>query len=391
MKRGIFTIVLVFVVAMVIPVGAAETKELKIGVLGPMTGPVAFVGAIQKNAVLLAAEDVNAAGGVTVAGQRYKIKPIVYDTKYKVDVAKLAAERLLFEDKVKFILGGFSVDTRGFQAMTEKEKVIIFPGGGANFPDPKTPYTFILTANVGAKYKALYEYLKEKRPELKTIAFINPDGFQGSAYEKHALKAAEPLGYKVISSDFIARGSSDLTPVLTRILAKKPDILDLGGTGGASDSALIIKQAYELGYTGQIVLAIGLQSKTVKEVAGDKALEGVMETGYTADDPSLSPGFKKFAARWKKRFPKLPFIDLTSEYYDTTLGFFKFFDGQDTLDTEVLKDRLADYSWNGIYGKVFFGGEKTFGIKRQKIQPVYLSKWKGGKPVIVVKKQAFLP
>jgi len=57
----------------------------------------------------------------------------------------------------------------------------------------------------------------------------------------------------------------------------------------------------------------------------------------------------------------------------------------------VLKDRLADYSWNGIYGQVFFGGEKTFGIKRQKIQPVYLSKWKNGKPVIVVKKQAFLP
>ena len=98
---------------------------------------------------------------------------------------------------------------------------------------------------------------------------------------------------------------------------------------------------------------------------------------------ALSPEFKKFAETYTKRFPKLPFIDLCSEAYDSALAFFKFLNGQDTMDTSVLKDRFGNYVWNGIYGKTYFGGKKTYGIKRQKVQPLYLSRWKNGKPSII--------
>jgi len=371
------------------PVMAAD--ELPVGVLIALSGPVAFAGKTVENATMMAAEEINAAGGLKIAGKQYKIKIIAYDTKYSVQASKPAAERMIFEDKVKFIVGGLSADTQGFQPVTEPNKVIVMPVGGAILPDPKKPYTFRITGLVDAKYVGVFNFIAKNMPQLKAVSFINPDNPAGEQYSKFSRQAAEPLGFKVVGSEFISLGSSDLTPALTKILAKKPDILDLGATGGGSDSALVIKQARELGYKGQMVAAVGLQSKTVLEVVGQAGMEGVIETGFTPDDPALSPEFRSFAAKYIAAYPKMPFIDLCSETYDSVLAFFKFLNGQDTLDTAVLKDRFADYVWNGIHGKTFFGGEKTFGIKRQKVQPMYLSQWKNGKPVIIATVDAPVP
>ena len=91
------------------------------------------------------------------------------------------------------------------------------------------------------------------------------------------------------------------------------------------------------------------------------------------------------------RFPKLPFVDLVSEVYDVTYHFFKFLDGQNSLDPEIIEARYADYEWNGIYGKCNWGGKKKYGIKRLKMQPVYFSEWRNGKPVIFTKGIGFIP
>ena len=139
---------------------------------------------------------------------------------------------------------------------------------------------------------------------------------------------AKSLGFNIVASEFVATGSSDFSPTITRVLARQPDIIDLGGTGGGRDSALIIKQAHELGYKKQIVCAVGLQSSTVKEVAGIQAMEGIIETGFDPDDPAVSPAFRVFAKNYTKTYPKLPFIDLTSEFYDTVVNFFRFLDGR---------------------------------------------------------------
>lgn len=395
MKKGILLIVLAIVLAVsVAVVGCAAPgpkSDLSIGFLCPLTGPLAFAGETMLNASTLAADEVNAAGGVTVAGQPYKFVIKSYDTKYKTEDARAAAERLIFEDKVKYIIGALSLDTQGFQSVTEENKVIILPAGGSILPDAKKPYTFRITALVDAKYNGLYGYLKKNMPNLKSVAFFNPDNPVGQDYTRMSKQAAGPLGFTIVAEEFVALGGGDFTATLTKILAKKPDILDIGATGGGSDSALVIKQARELGFKGQIVAAVGLQSKTVLEVVGPQGMEGVIETGYSADDPGLSPEFKAVIKKYTEKYPKQPFIDLTSETYDAMLGIFKFFNGQTTLDPTVLKDKLAEYSWTGIYGKCYFGGEKSFGIKRAKVQPIYLSKWQGGKPQIVTTIDAPVP
>jgi branched-chain amino acid transport system substrate-binding protein len=393
-RLNVPTLVIVLVVGLIFAgfAGSAYAdKELKIGFLGPLSGPVAFAGKTMLNASIFAVDEINAAGGITVAGEPHKIKLISYDTKYATAPARSAAERLIFEDKVKFIIGATSLDTMAFQRVTEDAKVIILPVGGAIKASPKNPYSFRITTLVDAKYESIYKFIKAKMGNLKKVAFTNPDGPVGEGYAKMSRAAAKPLGFEVVAAEFVARGSSDFSPVLTKILAKKPDIIDLGATGGGSDSALIIKQARELGYDGLMVCAVGLQGKAVLQVAGPQAMEGIIETGISLDDPAVSAKYLKFAKAYKERFPKLPFIDLTSETYDSVYYFIRFLDGQKTLDTSVLKDRYAEYTWDGIFGKTYYGGLKTYGIKRQVVHPAYLSMWKNGKPVIVEVAPADVP
>jgi len=369
----------------------AADKELSIGFLAPLSGSMSFAGKTMLNASTMAVEETNLGGGITVAGEKYKIKLVSYDTKYATEASRSSAERLIFEDKVKFIIGATSLDTLAFQKVTEANKVIILPVGGAIKASPQNPYSFRITSLVDAKYGSIYKYLKAKLGNQNKVAFVNPDTPVGQDYAKMSSSAAKPLGFEEVAAEFVAGGSSDFTPVLTKILAKKPNVIDLGATGGGSDSALIIKQSRELGYKGLLVCAVGLQGKAVLEVAGAQAMEGVMETGVLDDDPQVNAAYQAFAKKYKAQFPNLPFIDLTSETYDSVLYFFRFLNGQNSLDPTVIKDRYADFKWDGVFGKTYYGGEKTFGIKRQVAHAAFLSQWKSGKPVVVEVAPADVP
>jgi branched-chain amino acid transport system substrate-binding protein len=367
----------------------AEAKDLKIGLCLPLTGPYAFAGHLVGNATRMAAKDLG--GVVKIAGEPYNITFVEYDTKYTAEGGRAAAERLIFEDKVKFIVGAMTADTQAFQVVTEKNKVIILHQATAIYTSKDKPFSFKSSTMAESKYPALYKAIKEMDPKLKKIAFVNPDTPLGEKFSKFAKAAAETLGFTVAGSEFAAQGASDFTPVLVKLFTNKPDILDLGATGGTSDSALLIKQARELGFTGRIVACIGLQTKTALEVAGPKALEGVMETGFDPKDPVLTQSFRTMAENFIAANPKLPFVDLVGEVYDSTYGLFKFLNGQDTLDTLTIANSFGNFKWEGIYGQSGWGGEKSYGLNRLKVQPIYFSMWKDGKPAIFTKSQLVIP
>ena len=52
-------------------------------------------------------DEFNRAGGLTVKGEKYKVEMVIYDDKYRADTGRAAVERLLYEDKVRFIVGSF--------------------------------------------------------------------------------------------------------------------------------------------------------------------------------------------------------------------------------------------------------------------------------------------
>ena len=109
---------------------AFAQEELKIGAIVTLSGAGAAWGQAMLYATELAADDVNAKGGLDVGGKKYKVKVVPYDDKYQAGEAVTAANRLVFEDKVKYVIG--PVGSAGALAVTpivDKNKVVMLTLG----------------------------------------------------------------------------------------------------------------------------------------------------------------------------------------------------------------------------------------------------------------------
>ena len=103
------TLVFGIVVALMFVFGgfcvSAEENVLVIGDFQPLSGPGASLGVGNHRGVELAVDDINAQGGITVGGKQYTLKTIVYDHKGTAEGGVTAANKLVFDDGVKFIVG----------------------------------------------------------------------------------------------------------------------------------------------------------------------------------------------------------------------------------------------------------------------------------------------
>jgi len=135
MKRGkvvcSIVVAFLFVATMSFPVGAQEAKKIKIGVIGPMK----YVqGKSHWNGALMAAEQINAKGGVQVGDVKMKIQLIKADSNESLSItdATNAMERLLTKDKVDFVVGGFRSEAVLAMQDIAMEHKRIFLGCGAS-------------------------------------------------------------------------------------------------------------------------------------------------------------------------------------------------------------------------------------------------------------------
>ena len=105
-KTGIavMTVALLFIITPAPSSVGAEGEEIKVGILSHLTGVLAGIGIPFHTAQQYVAENINAQGGLLVDGKRYPIKVILEDTKGEVPTTRAVGEKLVFKDKVKFML-----------------------------------------------------------------------------------------------------------------------------------------------------------------------------------------------------------------------------------------------------------------------------------------------
>ena len=109
--------------------GGVSAKTLKIGVVLDYAFPLHVS---YKKSLDALVEDFNKKGGLDIQGTKYDIKLIVYDSKLNAETARSAVERLIYRDKVKFIMGDETADA--WIPLTEANKILVT----AASPSPKT-------------------------------------------------------------------------------------------------------------------------------------------------------------------------------------------------------------------------------------------------------------
>ena len=208
-------------------VAFAADKTVKIGFLAPLTGAVAAWGKPGLDGCLIWADWVNATGGIKIGGDNYKVEFVSYDNEYDAGKARTGATKLIKEDGVKFImmLGG---DTwPGVQKIAEREGMLF----STLLPSDLTPETKTLLApcEVHPIYNVTgVEWLAENKPDLKTAVICAQDDSLGKPSVATYLAAFEAAGIDVVDDPlFFDPATTDFAPVMTKLLAKKPQILCL--------------------------------------------------------------------------------------------------------------------------------------------------------------------
>lgn len=363
---------------------ANGAETLKIGVVGGMTGPGAPWGLAIDGGVRIAANEVNQAGGLTVGGKTYKIEVVSYDDHYKAADAVTATNRLIDQDDVKYLVGPIgSASVLAMKPITEKNKVIMLSNSySTEALDAKTRYMFRVLPTTSEYNGQLIGWLKQNRPALKRLAIISPNDATGWSTQKAQKTVYEANGFEVAEAKFFERSQNDFRTILTGILAKNVDLIELD-TVPPGTAGLVIRQAREMGYKGQFTKFGGNNVAETVKSAGAENAEGTLV--YFAADPA-SEAYGKLAKSYA-RLHDNSMDDFTLYFYDATRLLLQAISKAGAVDNTdaVLAKIEGDRSFEGIQGKIVWGGKATYGVDHQIVTPAYLGVIEGGKGKVITK------
>lgn len=362
-------------------VPAAQAQEtLKLGALVTLSGAGAAWGQGMKNAAEIAADQVNEAGGLDVGGKKYRVQVVAYDDKYQANEAVTVANRLVFEDKVRYVIGPVgSAPVLAIQPMTEKNKVIVMTlGFTTKALAADKPFTFRPNVTTAEVSQPQIDWLV-KSLGLRKVGALFPNDETGQQIALDLEGAYKKAGAALSVKEFFERDRVDFVPVLTRMMARGIDAIELDGNSPTT-AGLIVKQARELGFEGRIVRTGGPATQEIVNVAGKAATEGMLV--HTPIDPEL-PETKAYAERYAAKY-KHAMNGFSPAFYDGTNMLFEAMRRAGTVeDTDRVRVELEKLEgFQGALGKLSWTGKARYGINHQLNAPFYVAEVKDGLEVI---------
>ena len=359
----------------------ANAEPLRIGMIMPLTGPGAIWGQAGMQGVKIRADEINAQGGLKVGDTTYQIEITTYDDRFMAADAVAAYNRLVNQEgkNIVFMAGSASVVAVKDNLVPDKVLVLstatsdkIFDGDSTN--------SYRIASNVSDTIPGVVRWIRDHMKERRVV-LINPNDQSGWDQAKVAVQTFKDNGFTVLSSELFERSQTDFQALLTRVLAMKPEVIDLGGIAPSS-AGLIVRQARELGYTGAITKTGAGSAKEILEAAGPQGAEGALNVQNA--DPS-NEAYRKLVATYRKAVGQDP-NELIVSFYDGADILFRALERAGTVgDTAKIVAAIPSvFPVKSLQGsEITLGGERTTGKRHTFITPIYISIIKNGRPVIV--------
>lgn len=310
--------------------------NLKIGAVFPISGGQSTYGEESINGIELALSDLKTSDPTLAA----KISLIKEDEKSNPVDAATAVKKLLDVDKVDVVLG--SVASSNTLSMTaavlERGKVLLTPASTnpevtkkgetifrACFIDPfqGTVLANFALNNLGKKKAAILR--DHKSDYSKGLAQF---------FEEAFVKG----GGEIVASESYEQGKKDFKTQLTKLRAKKPEVLMVPGY--YQEVGLIMKQAKQMGFNVVMLGGDGWDSPTLYELAGADAVSGhYFSSHFSADD--TDPVVQKFVSSYKSRYGKAPGA-MSALGYDSLLVLADAYKRAGSAESKALAKALAE-------------------------------------------------
>ena len=306
---GVITILGLFLMA---PAWGAEV--VKMGYSGPLSGGAAKYGKNCETGMIMAVEEINAKGGITVAGKKYKMEVVSLDDRYKPDLTVQNARRMVSLDKVSSVFCPHSGGILAMMKFNEKEDFLVM--GYSTHPkivEMGNKLVIRMPPDIRAYASAFSDKAKERGinkvaaiPGVHEYAKIWMDIFDEEWKKRGGVIS------NVSPADYMKE--TDYYTHLTKVIAGKPDAILL--IGASEPAALIIKQARELGFKGKFILGDQAKLDEMEKVVSAEKMEGTIAVTPLYHRPIKdAPAFSK---AYKKRFGEAEVTTFESaSHYET--------------------------------------------------------------------------
>lgn len=387
-KRGVVaSIVIIFCLVLLTFLGAGNSvaKELKIGALLARTG---WWAAAYDSSILamtqVAVDMINETGGIAIGGDRYKINLVVADTKSTFDGVAAATNKLVYDERVRFIVGPTGFFVSPATPITTPAKVIMVIGWHVCMPnelDKNTPWNIGTSHGSLTKALAVLKSIRRDYPHIKRIVWASPDDGAIPYLVPKLKKLATDLGF-VVQGEVISfpNEMEDFSPIVTKMLAQRG--FEAVFIDRAPPPALgsMVKLLREAGFKGPIFSGSPISTAEVAQIAGKDATEGVRTPIETPDDPAMPAVMAKMAKRIIEKYGRgypLSYQCATGVFLLKTL-----LESAGSADPEVIIEKFRKMdTMDTIYGKGIVCGKETFGIRHLVATPVPIQKYEKGKAV----------
>ena len=347
---------MVLILALLLPALAAcgasgDSKTIKIGALGPLTGDVSVYGIAATNGFKLAADEVNKAGGIL--GKQIELT--ILDEKGDVNEAVNAYNKLVDQEKVVAILGD----------ITSKPTISVAQlAAKANIPLVTPTATALDVTKQGTNvFRACYidpfqgeimaKFAKENLNATKAAVIYNSgDDYSSGLKDSFAAKAAE-LGLEVVATESYAKGDTDFKAQLTKIAASGAQALFVPDY--YNTVALIANQAKATGLTIPLIGVDGWDG--VLGSAKPEDVEGYyFANHYSTEDQD--PKVQNFLKNYKTAFGEEPNA-LAALGYDAAYIMFEAIKTAGSTDSAKVIEALNKTDYTGVTGNVKFDADRN--------------------------------
>jgi branched-chain amino acid transport system substrate-binding protein len=353
------------------PAWAGET--VKLGVLMPVSGTLAYDGGLTTDGIKLAADEINAAGGID---GKTKIDLVVEDSAGVPATSVAAMTKLVGVHKVAAVIGDFASScTLASMEVAKRERVaLVTPISLApKITQSDNEWVFRACDNSEMIANAFTKYaVKEKKVRKWAFIGVNTDYGRGSV-DAFSKKIKE-LGGEVGMVEYFNQGETDYYAILTKLQATDAQGLCL--LGETMDLSRVVNQFFELGLNKKMILmdpTSGTFNSKFIELTKGRA-EGMIGASRFVDTIE-TPAAQKFVTAYKARYGRVP-EKYAQAGYDTVHMIAQAISRAKSTQPGAVRDALTKTQYQGPQGKAYF--DKT----NQLIIDEYIISVKGGKFVV---------
>ena len=345
-KRQLALCLMLILLLAVLACGSEDAQQaapFRIGVMESLTGPGETYGTMASQVKQMAADEINAAGGIN--GRMLEF--VIEDSQCSANGAIAAYKKLTDVDGIKIILGtSCSGAMLGAAPLAEADGIILFSGLASN-PDIAHAGDYIFRTQISDVQVGIDTGNTLWADGIRRLATITESTDYAEGVRRTSVAQFEKLGGELVAEERYSSDVTDFRSQIEKLVVSDPDAIHIAPQSEFAAGA-IIKQAREIGYEGPIYAETVSVGATALEIAGDAA------TGMKAITADLDPDNGKgqeVLANFRERYGYIVFPwHMGSAYDDVYITAECLKQTKDDQDADGFRDCLYDITWSGAIG-----------------------------------------